>query len=77
MGYEKKLVNTQVVFAYEYEYYYKNKYLYPWTKNLITYFYYYFYYFFVDNNYNMRDIKSKHVELDVFLKDYYERYLIK
>ena len=77
MGYEKKLVNTQVVFAYEYDYYYKNKYLYPWTKNLITYFYYYFYYFFVDNNYNMRDIKSKHVELDVFLKDYYERYLIK
>jgi hypothetical protein len=77
MGYEKKFVNTQIVFAYEYDYYYKNKYLYPWTKNLITYFYYYFYYFFEDNNYNMKDIKSKHVEFDDFLKDYYERYLIK
>ena len=77
MGYEKKFVNTQIVFAYEYDYYYKNKYIYPWTKNLITYFYYYFYYFFEDNNYNMKDIKSKHVEFDDFLKDYYERYLIK
>lgn len=77
MGYEKKFVNTQIVFAYEYDYYYKNKYIYPWTKNLITYFYYYFYYFFEENNYNMKDIKSKHVEFDDFLKDYYERYLIK
>ena len=47
MGFQKTLVDPSVKVAYTYEYYYKNHYLYPWTKNLFTYFYYYFKYGFI------------------------------
>ena len=74
MGYRKIFVNTQIVVAYTYEYYYKNHYLYPWTKNLITYFYYYFKYGFIKRNYNMTNLIDNNItmynNLDQVVKEY-------
>ena len=74
MGYRKIFVNTQVAVAYTYEYYYKNHYLYPWTKNLITYFYYYFKYGFIKRNYNMTNLVDENItmynNLDQIVKEY-------
>ena len=64
MGFQKTLVNPNIAVAYTYEYYYKNHYLYPWTKNLITYFYYYFRYGFKKRNYKMTNIKDRGISLD-------------
>lgn len=73
-GYGKVLVNTQLVFAYEYGYYYKNKYVYPWSKNLITYFYYYFLYGFRKHNKNMSDLTSRMGKFTKELEENYEKY---
>ena len=74
MGYRKIFVNTQVAVAYTYEYYYKNHYLYPWTKNLFTYFYYYFKYGFIKRNYNMTNLVDENItmynNLDQIVKEY-------
>lgn len=75
-GYDKKFINTQVVFAYTYEYYYKNRFIYPWTKNLITYFYYYFVYFFEKKNYNMINLIDRNIPLDESFQEYFDKYLI-
>ena len=58
MGYRKVLINTQIAISYTYESYYINHYLYPWTKNLITYFYYYFKYGFFKRNYNLTNLND-------------------
>jgi len=77
MGYRKIFVNTQVAVAYTYEYYYKNHYLYPWTKNLFTYFYYYFKYGFIKRNYNMTNLVDENItmynNLDQIVKEYMGR----
>jgi len=74
MGYRKIFVNTQVAVAYTYEYYYKNHYLYPWTKNLFTYFYHYFKYGFIKRNYNMTNLVDENItmynNLDQIVKEY-------
>jgi calcineurin-like phosphoesterase family protein len=64
MGYRKVFVNTQIAVAYTYEYYYKNHYIYPWTKNLITYFYYYFKYGFIRRNYNLTNLVDNDISMD-------------
>ena len=64
MGYRKVFVNTQIAVAYTYEYYYKNHYIYPWTKNLITYFYYYFKYGFIKRNYNLTNLVDNDISMD-------------
>ena len=64
MGYRKVFVNTEIIFAYTYEYYYKNHYLYPWTKNLFTYFYYYFKYGFIKRNYNLTNLVDSNITMD-------------
>ena len=73
-GYGKVLVNTQLVFAYEYGYYYKNKYVYPWSKNLLTYFYYYFVYGFRKHNKDMSDLGARMGKFTKELEDNYEKY---
>ena len=77
MGYRKVLVNTQIAVAYTYEYYYKNHYLYPWTKNLITYFYYYFKYGFIKRNYNLTNLVDNNIEMDDNLDQVVLEYMIK
>ena len=77
MGYRKVLVNTQIAVAYTYEYYYKNLYLYPWTKNLITYFYYYFKYGFIKRNYNLTNLVDNNIEMDDNLDQVVLEYMIK
>ena len=64
MGFQKTLVNPNIKVTYNYGYYYKNHYLYPWTKNLFTYFYYYFRYGFQKRNYKMTNIKDRGISLD-------------
>ena len=75
MGYRKIFVNTQVAVAYTYEYYYKNHYLYPWTKNLITYFYYYFKYGFIKRNYNMTNIIDSDITMYDNLEEVVKEYM--
>ena len=75
MGFQKTLVNPNVAVAYTYSYYYKNHYLYPWTKNLITYFYYYFRYGFDKRNYKMTNIKDRGISLDEDFEYLWLRYL--
>ena len=75
MGFQKTLVNPNVAVAYTYSYYYKNHYLYPWTKNLITYFYYYFRYAFDKRNYKMTNIKDRGISLDEDFEYLWLRYL--
>ena len=77
MGFQKTLVNPNIKVAYEYGYYYKNHYLYPWTKNLFTYFYYYFRYGFEKRNYKMTNTKDRGISLDPQLKYLWLKYLIK
>ena len=77
MGYRKVLVNTQVAVAYTYEFYYKNHYLYPWTKNLITYFYYYFKYGFIKRNYNLTNLVDENIDMDNDLDKVVLEYMIK
>ena len=77
MGYRKVLVNTQVAVAYTYEFYYKNHYLYPWTKNLITYFYYYFKYGFIKRNYNLTNLVDENIDMDNDLDQVVLEYMIK
>ena len=77
MGYRKVLVNTQVAVAYTYEYYYKNHYLYPWTKNLFTYFYYYFKYGFIKRNYNLTNLVDENIDMDDDLDQVVLEYMIK
>ena len=77
MGYRKVFVNTQIAVAYTYEYYYKNHYLYPWTKNLITYFYYYFKYGFIKRNYNLTNLVDNDIEMDDNLDQVVLEYMIK
>ena len=75
LGYRKVFVNTQVAVAYTYDYYYKNHYLYPWTKNLFTYFYYYFKYWFVKRNYNMTNLESNDITMDNNLDQVVKEYM--
>ena len=75
MGYRKIFVNTQVAVAYTYEYYYKNHYLYPWTKNLLTYFYYYFRYGFIKRNYNLTNIVDDDIAMNDNLDDVVKEYM--
>lgn len=76
-GYGKSLVNTNLIFAYEYGYYYKNKYVYPWTKNLVTYFYYYFVYGFQKKNWSMVDLTSKMANFSHALQIIYHMFYMK
>ena len=62
MGFQKTIVNPNIAVTYTYEYYYKNHYIYPWTKNLFTYFYYYFRYGFEKRNYKMTNIKDRAIK---------------
>jgi hypothetical protein len=64
MGFQKTLVNPNLAVSYTYGYYYKNHYLYPWTKNLFTYFYYYFKYGFIKRNYNMTNLEDSDITMD-------------
>lgn len=57
------IVNPNLKFSYTHYYYYMNKYVYPWTKNLITYFYYYFRYFLEPKNYYFENIKDNNIIL--------------
>jgi hypothetical protein len=57
------IVNPNLKFSYTYYYYYMNKYVYPWTKNIITYFYYYFRYFFEPKNYYYENMKDNDITL--------------
>jgi len=75
LGFRKVFVNTQVAVAYNYEYYYKNHYVYPWTKNLFTYFYYYFKYWFVKRNYNMTNLESNDITMDNNLDQVVKEYM--
>ena len=77
MGFQKTLVDPTVKVAYTYEYYYKNYYLYPWTKNIITYFFYYFRYLFEKRNYKMTNIKDRGIEMDKTFKYLWMTYLTK
>ena len=77
MGFQKTLVNPTVKVAYTYEYYYKNYYLYPWTKNLVTYFFYYFRYILEKRNYKMTNIKDRGIEMEKNFKILCKRYLSK
>ena len=77
MGFQKTLVNPNIAVAYTYEYYYKNHYLYPWTKNLVTYFYYYFRYGFRKRNYKMTNIKDRGISLDEEFEYLWLRFLTK
>ena len=75
MGKGKVLVDTNLIFTYEYGYYYKNKYLYYWTKSLFTYFYYYFKFSIIARkNYEMADLTSPTVELSPTFKPIVEKY---
>ena len=58
MGYRKILINTQVVVSYDNNYYNQNQYIYPWTRDLFTYFYYYFKYGFSRRNYNLTNLQD-------------------
>ena len=65
MGFQKTIANPNIAVAYTYEYYYKNHYLYPWTKNLFSYFYYYFRYgLFKKRFYSMTNIKDRSAEIN-------------
>ena len=75
LGYNKVFINSQVVFAYTYEYYYKNRFIYPWTKNLVTYFYYYFVYFFEKKNYMMANLIDRNITLGESFMEYFDKYL--
>ena len=77
MGYRKVFVNTQIAVAYTYEYYYKNHYLYPWTKNLVTYFYYYFKYGFIKRNYNLTNLVDNDIDMDDNLDEFILEYMTK
>ena len=77
MGYRKVLVNTQIIVSYTYEYYYKNHYLYPWTKNLFTYFYYYFRYGFYKRNYNLTNLVDENINFDNDLEEVVLEYMIR
>ena len=77
MGFQKTLVDPTVKVAYTYEYYYKNYYLYPWTKNIVTYFFYYFRYLFEKRNYKMTNIKDRGIEMDKTFKYLWMTYLTK
>jgi hypothetical protein len=63
LGYNRIFLNPEVKVAYTSYYYYMNKYVYPWTKNLFTYFYYYFVYFFETKDTNFARLYSDHIEL--------------
>lgn len=76
-GYGKVLVNPNLIVTYEYGYYYKNKYVYPWSKNIVTYFYYYFVYGFRKRNWNMVDLTSKMGKFTDKLQKDYDRYYMK
>jgi hypothetical protein len=66
-GFQMTFANPNVKVAYNYDYYYKNHYLYPWTKNLITYFYYYFRYGILSKrNYKMINTKDRGVDLEPY-----------
>ena len=75
LGFRKIFVNTQVAVSYTYEYYYKNHYLYPWTKNLFTYFYYYFKYGFIKRNYNMTNLEDSDITMDNNLDQVVKEYM--
>ena len=75
LGYNKVFINSQVVFAYTYVYYYKNRFIYPWTKNLVTYFYYYFVYFFEKKNYMMANLIDRNITLGESFMEYFDKYL--
>ena len=75
MGYKKTFVNTQIAVSYTYEYYYKNHYIYPWTKNLITYFYYYFKYGFIKRNYNLTNLVDNDISMDEDLDEIVLKYM--
>ena len=75
LGYNKVFINSQVIFAYTYEYYYKNRFIYPWTKNLVTYFYYYFVYFFEKKNYMMANLIDRNITLGESFMEYFDKYL--
>ena len=77
MGYRKVFVNTQIAVSYTYEYYYKNHYLYPWTKNLITYFYYYFKYGYIRRNYNLTNLIDNDIDMDDNLDQVVLEYMVK
>ena len=77
MGFQKTLVNPNIAVTYTYPYYYKNHYLYPWTKNLFTYFYYYFRYGFKKRNYKMTNIKDRGISLDEEFNYLWLKYLTK
>ena len=77
MGFQKTLVNPNIAVTYTYPYYYKNHYLYPWTKNLFTYFYYYFRYGFKKRNYKMTNIKDRGISLDDEFNYLWLKYLTK
>jgi len=44
------IVNPNLIFAYEYHFYYLQKYYFPYTHNVLSYFYYYFAHFFDSPN---------------------------
>jgi len=58
MGYRKIFINTQVVVSYDNNFYNQNQYIYPYTRDLFTYFYYYFKYGFHRRNYNLTNLQD-------------------
>ena len=76
MGKGKVLVDTNLIFTYEYLHYYENKYFFYWTKSLFTYFYYYFRYsILTKNNYEMADLTSPVIELPPAFKSTVENFI--
>ena len=71
LGYTKKFINPDVRVTYEYQYYYKRKYYYPFFKDIISYFCLYFKSFLFKRNKFMSDYKSKKIELNSMVKNWY------
>jgi len=68
LGYNKVILNPNVKFTYTYYYHYMNKYVYPWTKNVFTYFYYFFQHFNLKPEFNYANLSDDNVINEDFLR---------
>ena len=77
LGFNKRLINSDVRVAYNYGYYYYSKYILPNTFELMYYFIYYFRCFFEKRNKYMSNLSSKEVKLSNSLSNWYSYHRLK
>ena len=71
LGYTKKFINPEVRVAYKYRYFFKRKYYYPFLKDIKSYFRLYFKSYHFKRNKFMSDYKSKKVNFNLMVQNWY------